>query len=50
MTFERPGDDVMDAVDSAYHAKYGRYGRGIVKTVVGPATWPTTLRLVPRQD
>ena len=31
VTFERAGDEVMDAVDSAYHAKYGRYGRGIVE-------------------
>ena len=48
VTFERAGDDVMDAVDAAYQAKYGRYGKGIVNTVVGPNAWPTTLRLVPR--
>jgi hypothetical protein len=49
VTFERPGDEVMKAVDAAYNDKYARYGRGIVNTVVGPKTWPTTLRLVPRQ-
>ena len=50
VTFEHAGDDVMDAVDAAYHAKYGRYGKGIVNTVVGPNAWPTTLRLVPRRE
>ena len=42
--------EVMDAVDAAYHAKYDRYGKGIVGTVVGPRSWPTTLRLVPRRS
>ena len=50
VTFERVGDEWMDAVDAAYHAKYDRYGRGIVGTVVGPQVWPNTLRLVPRQE
>ena len=49
VAFERAGDEVMDAVDAAYHAKYGRYGKGIVGTVVGSKAWPNTLRLVPRR-
>ena len=50
VAFEPAGDEVMDAVDAAYHAKYDRYGKGIVGTVVGPRSWPTTLRLVPRRS
>jgi len=50
VTFVHVGDEVMDAVDAAYHAKYDRYGARIVGTVVGPKTWPLTLRLLPRQD
>jgi len=36
------------AIDAAYHAKYDRYGPGIVGTVTGPAAPPTTLRLTPQ--
>ena len=32
----------------AYHAKYDRYGRGIVGTVVSPDAERATLRVVPR--
>jgi hypothetical protein len=40
---------VHEAVDAAYRAKYGRYARGIVRTVVGPEVHDLTLRLVPTQ-
>lgn len=38
---------VSPAIDSAYHAKYDRYGARIVNTVVGPDVVDTTLQLVP---
>lgn len=38
------------AIDSAYHAKYDRYGATIVNTVVGPSAARTTLRLTPQPD
>jgi hypothetical protein len=47
VTFEVPTEDVRDALDAAYHAKYDRYGR-LVATVVGPEVVGTTLRVVPR--
>jgi uncharacterized iron-regulated protein len=36
------------AVDTAYHAKYDRYGQQIVGTVTGAHAAPVTLRLVPQ--
>lgn len=49
VTFERASDDVHQAVDAAYHAKYdGRYAASIVGTVVGPDVREVTLRVVPR--
>ncbi|SFS14373.1 hypothetical protein SAMN04487846_2908 [Microbacterium sp. cf046] len=50
VSFEQVGDEVNDAVDAAYHAKYDKYGARIVGTVVGPEAWPTTLRLVSRTE
>jgi hypothetical protein len=47
VTFERPDASVDSAIDDAYHAKYDRYGPGIVGTVVGPDAARTTLRLAP---
>ena len=35
-------------IDDAYHAKYDRYGPGIVGSVVGPGAEAVTIRLVPR--
>lgn len=46
--FEVPADDVHAGLDTAYHAKYDRYGPRIVGGVVGPALAGATLRLVPR--
>jgi hypothetical protein len=38
----------LAAVDTAYHAKYDRYGPQIVGTVTGAHAAPLTLRLVPQ--
>ncbi len=48
VTFELPDDNVHAELDAAYHAKYGRYGPAIVRTVTGPHAAGTTIRLVPR--
>ena len=37
-----------DLIDTAYHAKYDRYGQNVVGTVVGPAVREFTYRLDPR--
>lgn len=47
VTFEIPGDDVRPSIDSAYHAKYDRYGPRMVGTVVSAEAAAGTLRLVP---
>jgi hypothetical protein len=49
VTFEPldAADPVHAEVDSAYHAKYDRYGARIVNTVVGPSAAEVTLRLRP---
>ena len=36
VTFEVPGPEVHETLDDAYHAKYDRYGTGMVRTVVSP--------------
>jgi hypothetical protein len=48
VTFEQPGPAVAADVTTAYHAKYDRYGPGIVGTVVSAEAARSTLRLVPR--
>jgi hypothetical protein len=48
VTFEVPGPEAHEALDAAYHAKYDRYGTGMVRTVVSPDATRSTLRLVPR--
>ena len=45
--FVDASDASHSAIDAAYHAKYDRYGPGIVKTVVGPNAAETTIRVVP---
>lgn len=42
-------DPAQQAVESAYHAKYDRYGARIVGAVTGPAAAQVTLRLDPIQ-
>jgi hypothetical protein len=46
--FEAPGPEVADDVSAAFHAKYDRYGRAMVGTVVSPEAVRSTLRLAPR--
>jgi hypothetical protein len=48
VTFADAAPEVHAAIDAAYHAKYDRYGPGIVGTVVGAAAGAVTLKLVPR--
>lgn len=50
VTFAEADADVQEAIDAAYEAKYGRYGRGIVKTVVGEQVHALTIRLEPRDS
>ena len=44
-TFEHPTDVDEDAVDAAYHTKYGRYGGSYVDPMVAPKARATTLRV-----
>jgi hypothetical protein len=48
VAFEVPGAEVDEDLHAAYHAKYDRYGRRMVGTVVSPEAARSTLRLVPR--
>jgi hypothetical protein len=48
VTFEVPEADSAEAVTKTFQTKYGRYGKGIVKTVVSAEAVRSTLRLVPR--
>ena len=48
VTFAEADPDAHGAIDAAYHAKYGRYGRAIVGSVVGKHAEAVTIRLVPR--
>jgi hypothetical protein len=48
VAFAEPAPGVHAAIDAAYHAKYDRYGPGIVGSVVGPDAEAVTIRLVPR--
>ena len=50
VTFADAAPETHGAIDAAYHAKYDRYGPGIVGTVVGPEAHTVTIRLVPRTD
>ena len=47
MTFAEAAPGVHAAINSAYHAKYDRYGPRIVGTVVGPQAEAVTIKLVP---
>ena len=38
-------DQVHEALDATYHAKYDRFGPGPVSAVTGPDAWPVTIRL-----
>src|SRR2546430_14651202 len=41
-------DDMNDAIDTAYRAKYHRYAESIVSSIVSPEARAATLKLVPR--
>jgi hypothetical protein len=41
-------DDSSDDIDAAYRAKYHRYARSIVDSIVSPGARAATLKLVPR--
>lgn len=45
--FARATDADPAAVDAAYHAKYDRYGRRVVDSVVGPHVHDLTIELTP---
>src|SRR5438445_4999995 len=46
VTFE-PHPEADAAIDAAFHAKYDRYGRAMVGTVVSPEAVRSTLRVRP---
>jgi hypothetical protein len=48
VTFADADGAAQGDIDAAYQDKYGRYGRGIVNTVVGEQVHPLTIRLVPQ--
>ena len=48
VAFAEPAPGAHAAIDAAYHAKYDRYGPGIVGSVVGPGARAVTIKLVPR--
>lgn len=48
VAFEVPGPEVAESVSDAFQAKYGRWSKGIVRTVVSAEAVRSTLRLVPR--
>ncbi len=48
VTFTEADNGVHADIDSAYHAKYDRYGPAIVGTVVGEKAALGTLRVLPR--
>jgi hypothetical protein len=50
VSFTEPPADVLPDIDTAYHAKYDRYGPAIVGSVVGEQATKVTLRVVPRDD
>ena len=46
--FVEPDDDVNDAIEDAYRAKYRRYSSTYVDPMVGPEARAATIRLVPQ--
>jgi hypothetical protein len=44
--FAAAAPETSQEIDSAYHAKYGRYGPAIVGHVTGPAAHAVTIRLI----
>jgi hypothetical protein len=48
VTIVDAGDEVNDAVDAAYRAKYGHYAVYILNAITSPEASSTTMRLEPR--
>lgn len=48
VTFTDAGPGLDDELDTAYRAKYRRYARSIVDSIVSPQARSTTIKLVPR--
>jgi hypothetical protein len=48
VVFVEADDDVNDAIDAAYRAKYERYSDSYVAPMVRPEARATTIKLVPR--
>jgi hypothetical protein len=48
VTFVNAGHDIDDKIDAAYGAKYRRYARSILNSVLTPEARSTTTKLVPR--
>ena len=48
VVFVEADEDVNDAIDAAYLAKYDRYPDRYVRPMIRPETRATTLKLVPR--
>ena len=48
VAFVEADDDINDAIDAAYRAKYHRYSDSYVGPMVRPEARATTIRLVPR--
>jgi hypothetical protein len=48
VTFAPAGAAAQHDIDSAYHAKYDRYGTQIVGSVTGPDSHAVTVRLLPQ--
>ena len=50
VSFAGAAPDAQAAIDSAYHAKYDRYGPAIVGHVTGPSAHAVTIRLLPDNE
>jgi hypothetical protein len=49
VTFADVPPEANDSIDTAYHAKYDRYGPGPVSHVTGHAAHAVTIRLIPSE-
>jgi hypothetical protein len=48
VTLVDAGEEINDAVDEAYRAKYGHCAAYIIKAITSPEASSTTMRLLPR--
>ena len=47
VTLVEPDGGIADELDAAYRAKYHRYAKSIVDSIVSPTARPATFRLIP---